>query len=110
MLKGNLKLTRLALGTVFFLVSLIIYGYYTYSAIQSDVMRSIDNRLINAATSVKYILGSDYHDKTSQEISFASYQNKAEQLSALANDLNIDYLYSMILIDENIYFTASSYT
>jgi EAL domain-containing protein (putative c-di-GMP-specific phosphodiesterase class I) len=110
MLKGNLKLTRLALGTVFFLVSLIIYGYYTYSTIQSDVMRSIDNRLINAATSVKYILGSDYHDKTSQEISFASYQNKAEQLSALANDLNIDYLYSMILIDENIYFTASSYT
>jgi EAL domain-containing protein (putative c-di-GMP-specific phosphodiesterase class I)/GGDEF domain-containing protein len=110
MLKGNLKLTRLALGTVFFLVSLIIYGYYTYSAIQSDVMRSIDNRLINAATSVKYILGSDYHDKTSQEISFTSYQNKAEQLSALANDLNIDYLYSMILIDENIYFTASSYT
>ena len=110
MLKGNLKLTRLALGTVFFLVSLIIYGYYTYSAIQSDVMRSIDNRLINAATSVKYILGSDYHDKTPQEISFASYQNKAEQLSALANDLNIDYLYSMILIDENIYFTASSYT
>ncbi len=110
MLKGNLKLTRLALGTVFFLVSLIIYGYYTYSAIQSDVMRSIDNRLINAATSVKYILGSDYHYKTSQEISFASYQNKAEQLSALANDLNIDYLYSMILIDENIYFTASSYT
>ena len=110
MLKGNLKLTRLALGTVFFLVSLIIYGYYTYSAIQSDVMRIIDNRLINAATSVKYSLGSDYHDKTSQEISFASYQNKAEQLSALANDLNIDYLYSMILIDENIYFTASSYT
>ena len=110
MLKGNLKLTRLALGTVFFLVSLIIYGYYTYSAIQSDVMRSIDNRLINAATSVKYILGSDYHDKTPQEISFASYQNKAEQLSALANDLNINSLYSMILIDENIYFTASSYT
>ncbi|MCK8101932.1 GGDEF domain-containing protein [Pseudoalteromonas sp. 2CM36K] len=110
MLKGNLKLTRLALGTVFFLVSLIIYGYYTYSAIQSDVMRSIDNRLINAATSVKYILGSDYHDKTPQEISFSSYQNKAEQLSALANDLNIDSLYSMILIDENIYFTASSYT
>ncbi|WP_213607605.1 GGDEF domain-containing protein [Pseudoalteromonas sp.] len=110
MLKGNLKLTRLALGTVFFLVSLIIYSYYTYSAIHNEVMRGIDNRLLNAATSVKYILGSDYHDKTSQEISFASYQNKAKQLSALANDLNIDYLYSMILIDENIYFTASSYT
>ena len=110
MLKGNLKLTRLALGTVFFLVSLIIYSYYTYTAINNDVIRSIDNRLLNAATSVKYILGSDYHDKVAQEISFSSYQNKADQLSALANDLNIDYLYSMVLIDENVYFTASSYT
>lgn len=110
MRKGSLKLTQRALGAAVLLACIISYAYYTYSAAHTAVMHNIDNRLLNAATSVKYILGSDYHDAPPQSVSFANYQHKTAQLSALASDLDIDYLYSMILIDNNIYFSASSYT
>ncbi|MGB2709826.1 MAG: GGDEF domain-containing protein, partial [Pseudoalteromonas nigrifaciens] len=112
MLQGKLRINGLISAFMLFLISLIICVYYTYSTIRSDVINTLDNRLINAATSVKYILGDDYHSKINktQTISFATYESKSKQLSELAQALDIAYVYSMVLINGKVHFSASSYT
>ncbi|MEC4606558.1 hypothetical protein VST22_26660, partial [Bacillus paranthracis] len=69
-------------------------------------------RLLDAALSVKHMLGDDYHQKINAglRISPSEYQHKSRQLSEFANALNIAYVYAMVLKDGNVYFSASSYT
>lgn len=110
MLYAKFKLSRLVLSCAFFLMSLVVYSFYTYTTIYNDVMRTIDNRLLNAATSVKYVLGEQYHNTLPVRIGPLTYQSKSKQLSQLARDLNVDYLYAMVSINDSIYFSASSYT
>jgi EAL domain-containing protein (putative c-di-GMP-specific phosphodiesterase class I)/GGDEF domain-containing protein len=112
MLKGRVRVSWLMAGFVLFLMSLLAYVYYTYQTTHAEIMQSVDNRLLNAATSVKHILGDDYHNAVNQDkkISFSVYQNKSKQLSEFAQALNIAYVYSMVLKNGNVYFSASSYT
>ncbi|KPZ58912.1 GGDEF domain-containing protein [Pseudoalteromonas sp. P1-7a] len=112
MLTGKLKGKWFIAGFTLFLVSLLVYVYYTYSSARSEIMRAVDERLLNAATSVKHILGQSYHDRISQgyDIGFSVYQTKSKQLSELAQALDIAYVYSMVMRDNKVYFTSSSYT
>ena len=112
MLTGKLKGKWFIAGFTLFLVSLLVYVYYTYSSARSEIMHAVDERLLNAATSVKHILGQSYHDRISQgyDIGFSVYQTKSKQLSELAQALDIAYVYSMIMRDNKVYFTSSSYT
>ena len=112
MLTGKLKGKWFIAGFTLFLVSLLVYVYYTYSSARSEIMHAVDERLLNAATSVKHILGQSYHDRISQgyDIGFSVYQTKSKQLSELAQALDIAYVYSMIIRDNKVYFTSSSYT
>ena len=83
MLTGKLKGKWFIAGFTLFLVSLLVYVYYTYSSARSEIMHAVDERLLNAATSVKHILGQSYHDRISQgyDIGFSVYQTKSKQLS-----------------------------
>lgn len=112
MLTGKLKGNWFIAGFTLFLISLLVYVYYTYSTARSEIMNAVDERLLNAATSVKHILGQNYHDSINQgfDISFSVYQNKNKQLSELAQALDIAYVYSMIMRNNKVYFTSSSYT
>ncbi|MBQ4833995.1 GGDEF domain-containing protein [Pseudoalteromonas sp. MMG010] len=112
MQKGKFKIGGVIAGFTLFLISLLMYVYYTYHITRSEIMQAVDNRLLNAATSVNYILGDEYHNKINEthHIDLALYQEKNKQLSEFAASLDIAYVYSMILIDNKVHFTASSYT
>ncbi|GAA58629.1 hypothetical protein P20652_0486 [Pseudoalteromonas sp. BSi20652] len=112
MLKGRVKISWLMAGFTLFFVSLLTYVYYTYQTTRADIMQSIDNRLLNAATSVKHILGEEYLSDVNkgESINFATYHNKSKQLSEFAQALDIAYVYSMILKDGKVFFSSSSYT
>jgi c-di-GMP phosphodiesterase len=112
MLLEKLRKSTVICGFMLFLASLISCVYYTYSVIQRDTIAAIDNRLINAAISAKHILGDDYHAQVNQtqSINFANYERKTKQLSELAQALDIAYVYSMVLINDKVYLSASSYT
>ncbi|KAA1155777.1 MULTISPECIES: bifunctional diguanylate cyclase/phosphodiesterase [Pseudoalteromonas] len=112
MLKGRVRVSWLMAGFSLFLISLLTYVYYTYQTTRADIMHSVDTRLLNAATSVKHILGDTYLNKVNQgkTISFSDYQKKSKQLSDFAQALNIAYVYAMVLQDNKVYFSASSYT
>ena len=75
-------------------------------------MQQVDTRLLNAAVSVRHILGDDYHDNISSGLPIvrSTYFAKSRQLSEFANALDIAYVYSMVLKENNVHFSASSYT
>ncbi|MBH0022231.1 GGDEF domain-containing protein [Pseudoalteromonas sp. SWXJ133] len=112
MSEGRVKASWIVAGFSLFLISLLTYVYYTYQTTRAEIMQSVDNRLLNAATSVKHILGENYLSAVNQgdNISFSYYQNKSKQLSEFAQALDIAYVYSMILKDGKVLFSASSYT
>ncbi|MBZ2193145.1 GGDEF domain-containing protein [Pseudoalteromonas arctica] len=110
--EGRVKVSWIVAGFSLFLISLLTYVYYTYQTTRAEIMQSVDNRLLNAATSVKHILGDDYLSAVNQgdNISFSYYQDKSKQLSEFAQALDIAYVYSMILKDGKVLFSSSSYT
>lgn len=75
-------------------------------------MKDVDARLLNAAQSVKFILGEDYHNNITgpEHIDQKSYLLKSKQLSEFAMQLKLEYVYAMILEGDQVYFSASSYT
>ncbi|MBE0360399.1 EAL domain-containing protein [Pseudoalteromonas aliena] len=112
MLKGRVKVSWLMAGFSLFLISLLTYVYYTYQTTRAEIMQSVDTRLLNAATSVKHILGEEYLSRANrgEAIDFSEYQTKSKQLSEFTQALDIAYVYSMILKNDKIYFSGSSYT
>lgn len=112
MINTNLRTNWIIAGFMLFFISLLGYIYHTYNSTRNDIMRSVDTRLLDAALSVKHMLGDDYHQKINAglRISPSEYQHKSRQLSEFANALNIAYVYAMVLKDGNVYFSASSYT
>ena len=111
MIKGSIRTNWMIIGFIAFVISLLGYVYYTYHATRSEIMDAVDTRLLNAAITVKHILGNDYHTRlNSKDISFSEYQNKSRKLSEFAIALDIAYVYAMIVRDDKVHFSASSYT
>lgn len=112
MINTSLRTNWIAAGFLIFLVSLLSYVYYTYHTAREEIMQQIDTRLLNAAVSVKHILGNDYHTplNSGKTIPHFLYQQKSRQLSEFANSLDIAYVYAMVLKGNHVHFTASSYT
>ena len=103
----------------FMIVSLAVYllviAFYVYSQYQQSYqnkMAHIDQQLVHAARAVPHLLGENYHNQISgpQHISRADYLELAKKLSHYAKELQLKYVYSMILVDGKVHFTSSSYS
>ncbi len=112
MSKGMQKTGWLLYGFATFFISLFGYIYYTYETARSEIMAGIDSKLLNAAVSVNHILGKDYHNQVNAgiPISSAVYKQKMRALSEYAKQMDLAYVYSMVLRDDTVFFSASSYT
>ncbi|WP_404341130.1 EAL domain-containing protein [Pseudoalteromonas mariniglutinosa] len=112
MLKGIVKAGWLLCGFAVFLTSLLCYVYYTYQSTYRDIMADVDAKLLNAAVSVKHILGDHYHQRLNAGlvINSSEYAVKSQALSDYANAMDIAYVYAMVLQDGQVRFSASSYT
>lgn len=110
--KGMQKTSWLLYGFAAFFVSLFGYIYYTYETTRNEIITHVDNKLFNAAVSVKHILGDDYHDRVNAglAISPAVYKEKSRALSEYAKQMQLAYVYAMVKRDDTVYFSASSYT
>jgi len=110
--KGMQKTSWLLYGFAAFFISLFGYIYYTYETTRSEIMENIDTKLLNAAVSVKHILGDDYHNivNAGLPISSAIYKDKSRALSEYVKQMQLAYVYAMVLRDGKVYFSASSYT
>ncbi|SFD02287.1 EAL domain-containing protein [Pseudoalteromonas denitrificans] len=99
-------------GLFSFALSLSAYVYYIYQYNYQEIMDSVDAKLLDAATSVHHILGNTYHDNINgpSHIDRKQYLNISKKLSEFSHNLGLEYVYAMILIDNQVHFTASSYT
>ena len=106
------KTSWLLYGFAVFFISLFGYIYYTYETTRSEIMANIDSKLLNAAVSVKHILGDDYHNTVNAglPISSSTYKEKSLALSEYVKQMQLAYVYAMVLRDDKVYFSASSYT
>ena len=110
---NGMQRTRwLIYGFAAFFISLFGYIYYTYESTRSEIMANVDAKLLNAAISVKHILGDDYHTRVNagQTISPELYKDKSRALSDYAKQMQVAYVYAMVLRDDTVFFSASSYT
>ncbi|WP_372767542.1 EAL domain-containing protein [Pseudoalteromonas sp.] len=109
---SNKGIRWILLVSFLFVASLCGYIYYIYSHTYNDIINNVDARLLNAAQSVKFILGEDYHNNITgpKHIDAKSYLKKSKQLSEFAMQLELEYVYAMILEGDQVYFSASSYT
>lgn len=96
---------------VIFVSSLVGYVYYTYYQTHHQLMTKIDERLLHAANSINFILGQNYHNQlTETPPTQEQYLAIAKTLSNFAEQIDVEYVYTMILKNGKVQFTSSSYT
>lgn len=96
-------------------VFLIGFGWYNYSVyheVRKLVYDKVDKRLLTAAKSTVMILPVDFHTQVGEPESISPVEDEKniDRLSQLANISGVEYVYTMILKNGKIYFTASSAT
>ncbi|MCX6874297.1 MAG: sensor histidine kinase [Verrucomicrobia bacterium] len=102
---------RLTLAlSVLVLVVAGVFSLSLYSVQQRALMADIDNQLRSAASMARELVAEDYHDRISgpQSVSSTDYQRLADRYLRLCHALGIEYLRSLMLVDEKIVITTST--
>nr|CRH07263.1 Putative histidine kinase with PAS 4 domain [Candidatus Magnetococcus massalia] len=106
---------RYQLMIVMFLVTLVISGAFSlliYERETTALMRGVDDKLITAATMVGDILPKDYHDTITDAYAVPNqqYVSIVDRFNKLSRTLELQYLWSVLVIDEQIRFTSATAT
>jgi PAS domain S-box-containing protein len=81
-----------------------------YSMQKRLLMEGIDAQLQSAATMARSMLPDDYHDRITgpQSMADADYQRLVDRYNRRCQSLGLEYLWSLMLIDNRIVFTSST--
>lgn len=79
---------------------------------KSEYLKGVDSKLYTAALMAKASLPEDYHDKliNSTSITTNNYLKSIDRYNKLCLDLDLQYLWSVMVVDEDIVFTSSTST
>jgi len=108
----SLDSKKIAFAFFFFMVTIILFGYYRFEQEKDHINLSINETLLRSVEIAKVVVGDHYHDRVSATPpSFHEEMQIIVDLSALAKAEKVEYIYTMIL-DENktLRFTSSSAT
>ncbi len=93
----------------------IIFASLTYSSVlyrnkKRLLMNQTNEKLKIAATMARDIAGDDYHDNIFDEdsVSEAEYESIVDKYSTLCNKLGLQYLWSVLVLDNDVYFTTAT--
>jgi len=92
------------------LFSSIINSSINYQYNKSILYTNIDNRLKSMALSINMFLDDSFYDRATKIGSISNSEDSQNilTLSKFINNLDVEYLYTMIKKDNKIYFTSSS--
>ncbi|MEI7945420.1 MAG: histidine kinase dimerization/phosphoacceptor domain -containing protein [bacterium] len=95
------------------LLAFLVAGAFSlglYSRQHQALMEGIDQQLLTAAVIVKELVPEDYHDRITgpQCVTDADYQRLVDRNNRLCQDLGLEYLWSLMVIDNRIVFTTST--
>ena len=109
---NNNRQKQLAVGIAAYLIGALIFIAITYFNTHQHLISDIDTRLQLAAYATKSLLGDDLHSAALNPNSMSATEDYATslQLTEFARNIGIDYVYSMIERDGEIYFVTSTAT
>lgn len=107
------KIMLLSLAISFLLACGFLFDFIlNYNVMRGLLLQDADDRLLAAANGVKYVIGTDFHDKITDEksVSDGEHEKNVAVLSELAAKCGVDYVYSMGKFGDKIVFTSLSAT
>jgi hypothetical protein len=90
----------------------ILIALVSYLQERERFLADIDQRLLAAASNIPMILPENFHDiaRTSKAITHEQDQHNLELMTLHASSGDLTYLYSYVMVDGKIFFTACNYT
>ncbi len=98
---------KLILPVCLYLIGIVIFTTINYERTKNILLKEIDRNLFIAANSVKTSLPSDFHDRAISENE--DWQN-IKTLTELAEQIKINFLYTIVIKNNKVYFTSCSTT
>jgi diguanylate cyclase (GGDEF)-like protein len=97
---------------LFHSLSIVAFIVIYYMASRNSFYEEIDNKLLTAARASVLALGEKFFDRATARDSVSRDEDlkNVHALSELSRTLDVAYVYSMVLSEGDIYFTASSAT
>ncbi|MGE5680548.1 MAG: methyl-accepting chemotaxis protein [Bacillota bacterium] len=107
-----IKSKILILVSVFGLIMVGFYTFYSYMNDKAIILKSIDEKLTAGVYGAYYAAGDALHDRIvdSTSISETEHLDNIKKLSMLSSKLGLKYVYTMIKEGEQVYITSSSAT
>lgn len=84
-----------------------IFAYLFYNANKELFFAKTDSKIFLTAIAVDLILPEDFHDRV-EKMSKEEHQTYIDPLSKYANEVQIEYLYTMVEKDGNFFYSISS--
>ena len=103
--------TLMIIVTVLFLILISLVFMLVFYQVQSRaLLEGIDRELLTAALMAKEVLPANYHDRiTSPEaLPDAEYQQVVERFNHICLETGMDYLWSVMLLDQTVVFTSAT--
>lgn len=99
-----------ALIFIIYLLGISIFFYNDISRSRESILANVDTKLRNGAIAVNYIVPKELVDSGYKKLPLSSQEEKSNslELSKLANELGLKYIYSFIMLDDTVYFVSSS--
>ncbi len=89
----------------------ILFAFFSYQLVSSEFEKFINSKLKSAALNTAFYLGEDFFDRAARgEVYTDEDVDNTLNLTKLAQNEGVDFVYSMIERNGKIYFTASSAT
>lgn len=98
------------LAIMTYVVGVIGFAYFMYQAQKEKHFQQIDEKLLKASNIAHELLGDDYYEraKNKDSISMDEFTVNARKLTNVAALYDITYLWSAVIIDNEVYITSSS--
>lgn len=104
--------TLLSICVVLYLSAVISYAVWSNNERKKVILREIDDKLLTAAKSIKYMLAPDFHDRALNEksISFNEEIRNRKTLNGFVKETDFTWIYTLVENNENFYFSAPTVT
>ncbi|MGQ9847526.1 MAG: PAS domain S-box protein [Bacteroidales bacterium] len=95
-----------------YITGIVVYLIASYFIEKKDINKRINDKLVNAAQSLDYLLPMNYHDRaiSRNSISDIEFNEILQLLTYHANNYNIKYIYTLVEQNGKLYITSSSAT
>jgi len=109
--KIKIKFKILIVMTLVIAITSIAFSVIYLKSQKEALLTTIDSRLEAVARSAEYILPENYHDNIidGNSISKEDYLKIIDRYNRLCLKLGLEYIWSLMVIDDQIVFTSSTY-